>query len=95
MTERIVPVISLKEFNSRKNEITQQLVNAAESAGFLTLIDHGITIEEIEQQFAISKGFFGLPHDIKGKTPHSTESNNGWEYKASHIYARKKHPISQ
>ncbi|CAK41181.1 uncharacterized protein An12g06510 [Aspergillus niger] len=70
MAERVVPVISLNDFERRKDEITQQLVHAAETAGFLTLVDHGITVEEIEQQFAISKSFFDLPSDVKGKTPH-------------------------
>ncbi|CAI7629741.1 unnamed protein product [Penicillium glandicola] len=82
MAERLVPVISLKDFDNRKEEITAQLVEAAETAGFLTLVDHGITIEEIEKQFAISKTFFELPAEVKGKTPHSRETNNGWEYKA-------------
>lgn len=80
--ERLVPTISLKDFDKRKTEITQQLLDAAETAGFLTLIDHGITVEEIDRQFAISKAFFDLPAEVKGKTPHSTKTNNGWEYKA-------------
>jgi isopenicillin N synthase-like dioxygenase len=45
------------------------------------LVDHGITIEEIEAQFAISKSFFDLPLEVKGKTPHDKSTNNGWEYK--------------
>lgn len=63
-------------------------MEAAETAGFLTLVDHGITIEEIEKQFAISKAFFDLPPEVKGKTPHSNVTNNGWEYKASQRIAR-------
>ncbi|RAQ51222.1 leucoanthocyanidin dioxygenase [Aspergillus flavus] len=82
MAERAIPVISLKDFEKRKEEITQQLVDVAETSGFLTLIDHGITVEEIERQFAISKSFFDLPSSVKGKTPHSNVTNNGWEYKA-------------
>jgi len=69
------------DYESRREEITKQLVEGAETAGFLTLVDHGITIEEIESQFAISKSFFDLPPEIKGKTPHQRETNNGWEYK--------------
>lgn len=82
MAERLVPVISLKDFESRKEEITEQLVEAAENAGFLTLVDHGISVHEIEAQFAISKAFFGLSLETKGKTPHSKKTNNGWEYMA-------------
>jgi isopenicillin N synthase-like dioxygenase len=68
------------DFSSRRDEIEKQLVDAAENAGFFTLVDHGITVAEIEAQFQISKAFFALPHEIKGKTPHD-KSNNGWEYK--------------
>lgn len=70
------------DFNARRDEITRQLVEAAETAGFLTLVDHGISVQEIEAQFAISKTFFDLSPERKGKTPHSTQDNDGWEYKA-------------
>ncbi|KGO48630.1 Oxoglutarate/iron-dependent dioxygenase [Penicillium expansum] len=82
MAERFVPVISLKDFDERKEEIISQLLNAAEYAGFFTLVDHGISKEEIEAQFAISKAFFDLPPEDKAKTPHDPKTNNGWEYKA-------------
>ncbi|KAJ5656083.1 hypothetical protein N7507_008033 [Penicillium longicatenatum] len=83
MAERLVPVISLEDFDKRKEDITTQLIEAAEHAGFFMLVDHGISKEEIEAQFAISKAFFDLPMETKAKTPHDTASNNGWEYKAS------------
>lgn len=70
-----------KDFTSRKDEIRKLLVDAAENAGFFTLVDHGISIAEIEQQFAISKSFFDLPAETKAKTAHDTKTNNGWEYK--------------
>ncbi|KAL2813468.1 iron/ascorbate family oxidoreductase [Aspergillus cavernicola] len=82
MAQRLVPVISMQDFDRRKEEITQQLIDAAENAGFFTLVDHGISKEEIDAQFAISKAFFNLPSEIKAKTPHDTTTNNGWEYKA-------------
>ncbi|KAK1507145.1 2OG-Fe(II)oxygenase superfamily protein [Colletotrichum abscissum] len=82
MAERLVPVISLHDFESRKKVITEELVQAAEFAGFFILVDHGITVDEIEAQFAISKAFFDLPTVTKAKTSHDTNTNNGWEYKA-------------
>ncbi|KAH7362803.1 leucoanthocyanidin dioxygenase [Plectosphaerella cucumerina] len=78
----VVPAISLKDFDVRKEEITKQLVEAAETAGFFTLVDHGISIDEINNQFELSRAFFNLPHDIKGKLSHDLHTNNGWEYKA-------------
>lgn len=71
----------------RREEITQQLVKAAETAGFFTLIDHGITIDEIETQFALSKAFFDLPQEVKAKIPHNLITNNGWEYYVSSLLA--------
>lgn len=79
--ERLVPAISLRDFENRRDEVQEQLVSAAEGAGFLTLVDHGITIEEIEAQFEISKKFFALPMEIKAQIPHSIDTNNGWEHK--------------
>jgi isopenicillin N synthase-like dioxygenase len=79
----------LTDFESREEEITKQLVEAAENAGFLTLVDHGISVEEIEAQFSISKAFFGLYPEIKGKTPHSRKDNNGWEYMVGPVSTRK------
>ena len=73
------------DFNQRKEEITKQLVDAAENSGFLMLVDHGISIDEINQQFAISKAFFQLPHEIKGKTAYDINQGLGWEYKVSGI----------
>lgn len=58
-------------------------MEAAEYAGFFTLVDHGILKEEIEAQFSISKTFFDLPAETKGKTPHDPKTNNGWEYMVS------------
>ncbi|KAB8212005.1 hypothetical protein BDV34DRAFT_233966 [Aspergillus parasiticus] len=82
MAERLVPVISLKDFEQRKDQITAELMEAAEYAGFFTLVDHGILKEEIEAQFSNSKTFFDLPAETKGKTPHDPKTNNGWEYMA-------------
>jgi isopenicillin N synthase-like dioxygenase len=70
-------------FEQRKVEITAKLIEAAENVGFFTLVDHGISKEEIEAQFSISKAFFDLPAEKKGKTPHDPKTNNGWEYKVS------------
>lgn len=74
-------LIRFLDFDNRKEEIIAQLLNAAEYAGFFTLVDHDITKGEIEAQFAISKAFFDLSPEVKAKTPHDPTTNNGWEYK--------------
>ncbi|KKK21936.1 hypothetical protein AOCH_000175 [Aspergillus ochraceoroseus] len=82
LIERLVPTISLKDYESRQAEIEAQLVAAAENTGFFSLVDHGITVEEIEGMFALSKRFFDLPKEVKAKTSYDVSTNNGWEYKA-------------
>jgi isopenicillin N synthase-like dioxygenase len=42
------------DYENRKEEITKRLIEAAENAGFLTLVNHGITIEEIESSLKTS-----------------------------------------
>ena len=73
----------MTDFDARKEDITKELVKACEYTGFLTLIDHGITVEEINAQFETSKAYFSLPYDVKAQIPHDVKSNNGWEYKVS------------
>ncbi|KAI2602045.1 leucoanthocyanidin dioxygenase [Hypoxylon sp. NC1633] len=81
MAERRVPAISLRDFDNRKHEIIAQLVDAAENSGFFTLIDHAITVEEIEAQFALSKTFFSLPSATKRETKFDSTTSLGYEYK--------------
>ncbi|KAH6683970.1 oxoglutarate/iron-dependent oxygenase [Halenospora varia] len=80
-TNRTIPKISLANFDTRIDEITQQLVSAAETDGFFGLIDHGIALEEIEHMFDTSASFFALPDSEKAKVPFS-HLNAGWEKNA-------------
>lgn len=79
--DRIIPKISLHDFESRIDEITAELVHAAETDGFFGLINHGISLKTIEKMFATSKSFFDLPDETKGKVPWSSK-NAGWEKQA-------------
>lgn len=74
------------DFESRRDEIIKELVEAAETTGFFTLVDHGISIEEINAQFALSREYFNLPQEVKCKIPHDIKTNNGWEYKVRNNY---------
>ena len=74
------------DFENRKEEITRQLVDAAENTGFFTLVDHALSVEEIEAQFAISKSFFALPSEVKRKTKHDPKTALGYENKASRSF---------
>ncbi|PYH70175.1 Clavaminate synthase-like protein [Aspergillus vadensis CBS 113365] len=67
--DRPIPRISLRDFDQRIDEITAELVNAAENVGFFTLVDHGISVSEIENMFSTAQRFFSLPDDIKATVP--------------------------
>ena len=76
--DRVIPRISMHDFEDRIEEITDQLIHAAENVGFFTLIDHGISKEDIQSMFAISKSFFDLPDEVKARVPWNP-NNVGWE----------------
>ncbi|KAK4548800.1 hypothetical protein LTR36_008573 [Oleoguttula mirabilis] len=75
---RSIPRISLADFDNRIDEITSQLVKAAETDGFFSLTDTQISISEIDAIFTTSESFFALPDDAKA-TVAFTHKNVGWE----------------
>ena len=77
--DRTIPTISLRDFSSRTNEITQQLVDAAENDGFFTVVDHDIAPETVALMFEQSARFFNQADEIKEKVPFSPMHNAGWE----------------
>lgn len=76
--ERPIPQISLADFENRIDSITAELIDAAENVGFFTLVDHGISTEDIDSIFSTSKSFFDLPDDAKATVPWNS-NNVGWE----------------
>lgn len=80
-TNRTIPKISLHNFSTRIEEITKQLISAAETDGFFGLTDHGISLPEIEAMFTTSESFFSLPDTDKATVPFTT-LNAGWEKNA-------------
>jgi isopenicillin N synthase-like dioxygenase len=87
---RNIPRVSLADFENRIDEITRQLIHAAETDGFFSLRDTEITIPEIDAIFATSESFFALPDDVKATVPF-THKNVGWE-KKSQIRPSTGHP---
>jgi isopenicillin N synthase-like dioxygenase len=60
-SKRIFPRISLGNYENRRDEITKDLVKAAEGPGFFIAVDHGISAKEINEQVSRSKSYFALP----------------------------------
>lgn len=77
--DRTIPKISLKDFSNRVDEITTELVHAAETDGFFALVDHEIPKSTIDKMFASSEAFFSLPADTKSTIPFNAFRNAGWE----------------
>lgn len=77
--DRPIPVISLRDYESRIDEITNELVNAAENVGFFSIVDHGIDRATVDSMFENSAQFFALPDEVKGTVQFLPKDNAGWE----------------
>ncbi|GAB4822422.1 hypothetical protein N2152v2_009468 [Parachlorella kessleri] len=77
MVRQIVEV-SLDDFDTRRDEIAQQLFSAAKDVGFFYISGHGIAQEEIDAAFAAGRAFFGLPKAAKERYPFNPETYLGW-----------------
>ncbi|KAI1101954.1 Clavaminate synthase-like protein [Jackrogersella minutella] len=77
-SNRTIPKISLRDFPTRIDAITAEILAAASSDGFFAIIDHGIGESEIAAQFAWAERFFSLPDATKARVPFS-HRNTGWE----------------
>lgn len=78
-----IPRISLHEFAVRREEIKQQLYDAATSVGFFVLCDQvSPSVADIEKAFLTSQSYFDQPQEVKNKLPFQKLLNCGYEYKA-------------
>lgn len=81
-TSRMFPRISLKDFENREDEINKEIIEAAKGPGFFVLVDHGISVEEINEMFKLSQSYFALPDNVKAENALVPEKNVGWEKQA-------------
>jgi isopenicillin N synthase-like dioxygenase len=79
---RTVALIDLSDFDTRRDEIADQLWEAATGLGLFQLTGHGIPPGQIEEAFALSAAFFDLPADEKAALPLKPGTNAGWEFKS-------------
>lgn len=78
-TNRAIPHISLANFDTRIDEITKEIIAAAEDNGFFCVVDHEISPELVNRTFEDSAAFFNLDDCIKSSVPFSANHNAGWE----------------
>ncbi|KAK9804928.1 hypothetical protein WJX72_012495 [[Myrmecia] bisecta] len=62
-------IISLADYETRKPEITAQLIESAKTSGFFYVKDHGIPQATIAAMHATGKRFFHQPAQEKDKLP--------------------------
>ncbi len=80
MIDAPIPVIDLKNFQQRFNDISEQLWVAATEVGFFQVINHGIPLHVIDQAFDQSMHFFSLDKQQKQSAKLKPGLNAGWEY---------------
>ncbi|WP_372971713.1 isopenicillin N synthase family dioxygenase [Marinobacter sp.] len=80
--DRDVPVIDLTDFDKRRDEITDQLWQAATEVGFFQLSNHGLDLALIREAFGLSENFFALPEADKQRFSLKKGLNSGWEFKS-------------
>ncbi|WP_339805221.1 2-oxoglutarate and iron-dependent oxygenase domain-containing protein [uncultured Marinobacter sp.] len=79
-SSREIPVIDMTDFDQRRQEITDQLWQAATDVGFFQLANHGLDVAQVKRAFALSEAFFALPEDQKQHFPLKEGLNSGWEF---------------
>ena len=78
-TTRAIPLIDLSDFDARREEITDELWEAARDVGFFQLTGHGVAPELVAEGFAASARFFALAPEVKATWPLDRSRNAGWE----------------
>lgn len=79
MGPRKIPVIDLSDFEERKEQIAVDIMEASESVGFFSVVNHGIPLRDIDMAFEWAARFFALPDEVKAKNFLVKEHNVGWE----------------
>ena len=75
--EKDIPIIDLRNFDQRREEISELLWSAGVTTGFFQLENHGITLAEIKRIFTYAERLFALPEEEKSTM--RLENNAGWE----------------
>ena len=75
-SERARPLVcvDLADVETRPREVAAALLSAAENEGFFYLVNHGVPQHEVDAAFALSRGFFAAPDDVKRATRGDTDN---------------------
>jgi isopenicillin N synthase-like dioxygenase len=70
-----IPFVDFAQFSDHNDtaarlSIARSLVKACQKVGFVYIINHGLSTDQIDNAFATSKRFFTLDHEAKVQAPH-------------------------
>ena len=68
MAARKLVCVDLSDFERRKADIAASLLSAATDEGFFFVTGHGVSDADLQRMYALSRQFFTLPEDVKGRT---------------------------
>ncbi|EIE19347.1 Clavaminate synthase-like protein [Coccomyxa subellipsoidea C-169] len=71
-------IVDLSDIEARKQDISRQLLEAATGSGFFYVTGHGISKEEVEEQFANGRRFIDLHEATKAPTKFVPDLFMGW-----------------
>lgn len=80
--QREIPLIDLCDLAAHRDDIKEQLWQAATEVGFFQLVNHGIPKDTILSAFDASERFFALSQAQKSHYQLKEGLNAGWEFKA-------------
>lgn len=78
-SRREIRRIDLSDFDRRRDQIADQLWDAAVDIGFFQVTNHGIDLAEVRRAFVMAERFFALPEEVKARHPLKKALNAGWE----------------
>jgi len=75
----MIPEIDLKSLIAQDKGALEQLRLGAEEAGFLTVVNTGLTADDVRRAIAAYRAFFRLPEEEKARVDMArTGANRGW-----------------
>ncbi len=80
--DRALPIVDLDRFEARRDEIVEAVWEAAIGDGFFQVVNHGLSVAEIDRAFDLAERFFALPMAAKERLPLRPGTNAGWEHRS-------------
>ncbi|KAI9277612.1 hypothetical protein BY458DRAFT_453229, partial [Sporodiniella umbellata] len=90
MSTESIPIIDFSLYETDPKRVAQEVFEACKTIGFFYLINHGISQEDVDKGFELSKKFFDLP--LEQKNEYAIDSRN---HGYSELYSERLDPKTQ